>query len=61
MDKKLHKYAASGFEQVLEAAPYKKQLYGHLPPISLTIQAKRARHPGHCKKRKNELISDVLR
>ena len=29
-------------------SPKKQQLYDHLPPISQTIQAKRAKHTGHC-------------
>ena len=36
------------------------QLYGHLPPITKTIQVRRARHAGHCWRSKDELISDVL-
>ena len=28
--------------------PTKHQLYGHLPPITKTIQVKRTRHAGHC-------------
>ena len=36
------------------------QLYGHLPPITKTIQARRATHAGHCWRSKDELISDVL-
>ena len=36
------------------------QLYGHLPPIKKTIQARRTRHAGHCWRNKDELISDVL-
>ena len=36
------------------------QLYGHLPPITKTIQVRRTRHAGHCWKSKDELISDVL-
>ena len=39
--------------------PTKKQLYGHLPPITQTIRERRTRHAGHCW-RSNELISDVL-
>ena len=35
-----HKNAMSYFEQILEATPMKQQLYGHLPPISITIQDK---------------------
>ena len=36
------------------------QLYGHLPPITKTIQARRTRHAGHCWRSKDKLISDVL-
>ena len=35
------------------------QLYGHLPPITKTIQARRTRHARHCWRSKDELISDV--
>ena len=38
----------------------KQQLYGHLPPITKTIQIRRTRHAGHCWRSKDELISDVL-
>ena len=34
----VYKNASSYFEQILEAAPYKKQLYGHLPPSSKIFQ-----------------------
>ena len=37
-----------------------QQLFGHLPPISKTFQIKRTRHAGHCWRRKDALISDVL-
>ena len=40
--------------------PTRHQLYGHLPPITKTIQVKRARHAGHCWRSKDELVSDVL-
>ena len=35
----------------------RRQLYGHLPPITKTIQVRRTRH---CWRSKDELISDVL-
>ena len=38
----------------------RRQLYGHQPPITKTIQVKRTRHAGHCWRRGDELISDVL-
>ena len=37
--------------------PTKHQLYGHLPPITKTIQVRQTRHAGHCWR---ELIRDVL-
>ena len=40
--------------------PTKQQLFGHLPPISKTIQVRRTRHAGHCWGSRDELISDVL-
>ena len=40
--------------------PTRLQLYGHLPPITKTIQVRRTRHAGHCWRSKYELISDVL-
>ena len=40
--------------------PTRHQLYGHLPPITKTIKARRTRHAGHCWRSKDELISDVL-
>ena len=40
--------------------PTRHQLYGHLPPITKTIQARRTRHAGHCWRSKDEIVSDVL-
>ena len=40
--------------------PTRHQLYGHLPPITKTIQVRRTRHAGHSWRSKDELISDVL-
>ena len=40
--------------------PTRHQLYGHLHPITKTIQVWRTRHAGHCWRSKGELISDVL-
>ena len=40
--------------------PTKHQLYGHLPPITKTIQVRRTRHAGHSWRSRDELISDVL-
>ena len=38
----------------------KHQLYGHLPPITKTIQVRRTRHAGHSWRSRDEFISDVL-
>ena len=40
--------------------PTRHQLYGHLSPITKTIQVRRTRHAGHCWRSKDELISDLL-
>ena len=40
--------------------PTRHQLYGHLPPITRTIQVRRTRHSGHCRWSRDELIRDVL-
>ena len=40
--------------------PTRHQLYGHLPPITKTIQVRQTRHAGHCWRSRDELIRDVL-
>ena len=40
--------------------PMRHQLYGHLPPITKTIQVRWTRHAGHCWRSKDEFVSDVL-
>ena len=40
--------------------PTRHQLYGHLPPITKTIQVRWTRHAGHCWRSRDELISDLL-
>ena len=40
--------------------PTRHQLYGHLPPITKTIQVRRTRHVGHCSRSRDEPIRDVL-
>ena len=40
--------------------PTRHQLYGHLPPITNTIQVRRTRHAGHCWTSRDELIRDLL-
>ena len=43
-----------------EEHPTKKDLYGHLPPISAKIIERRLRFAGHCHRSKMELVSEVL-
>ena len=40
--------------------PTGHQLYGHLPPIKKTIQVRRTRHAGHCRRSRDELRRDIL-
>ena len=40
--------------------PTRHQLYGHLPPITKTIQVRRTRLAGHCWRSRDELIRDVI-
>ena len=40
--------------------PTEQQLYGHLPPMIETIKVRRAWRVGLCRRRKDELISDIL-
>ena len=40
--------------------PTRCQLYGHLPPITKTIQVRRTRHAWHCWRSKDEIVSDVF-
>ena len=39
--------------------PTRHQLYGHLPPITKTIQVRRTRHAGHWRSR-DKIINDVI-
>ena len=56
----LHKNAASNPDKSWQQHPTRHQLYGHLPPITKTIQVRRTRHAGHCWRSRDELIRDVL-
>ena len=40
--------------------PTKQLLYGHLPPITKTIQVRRTWHAGYCRRCRDEFIRDVL-
>ena len=64
LDKKLDGNYTRKLQAILNKSwqqhPTRHQLYGHLPPITKTIQAKRTRHAGQRWRSKDELISDVL-
>ena len=59
MEKKLD----SNYTRVLQAKlnkSWRQQLYGHLLPITKTIQVRQTRHAEHCWRSRDELISDIL-
>ena len=68
LTKRLEKKLDGNYTRMLRAIlnkswrqqPTRHQLYGHLPPITKTIQVRRTRHAGHCWRSKDELISYVL-
>ena len=68
LTKRLEKKPVGNYTKMLQAIlnrswrqhPKKQQLYGHLPPITKTIQVRRTRHARHCWRSRDELISDVL-
>ena len=68
LTKRLEKKLDGNYTRMLQAIlnkswwqhPTRHQLYGHLLPITKTIQAIWTRHAGHCWRSKDELISDVL-
>ena len=68
LTKRLEKKLDGNYTRMLRAIlnkswqqhPTRHQLYGHLPPITKTIQIRRTRHAGHCWRSRDELIRDVL-
>ena len=68
LTKRLEKKLDGNYTRMLRAIlnrsrqqhPTRRQLYGHLPPITKTLQARRTRHAGHCWRSKDEIVSDVL-
>ena len=68
LTKRLEKKLDGNYTRMLRAIlnmswrqhPTRRQLYGHLPPITKTIQVRRARHAGLCWRSKDEHVSDVL-
>ena len=68
LTKRLEKKLDGNYTRMLQAIlnkpwrqhPTRYQLYGHLLPITKTIQARRTRHAGRCWRSKDQLIIDVL-
>ena len=68
LTKRLEKKLDGNYTRMLRAIlnkswrqhPTRHQLYGHLPPITKTIQVRRTRHAGHCRRSRDEFIRDVL-
>ena len=68
LTKRLEKKLDGNYTRMLRAIlnkswrqhPTKHQLYGHLPPITKTIQVRRTRLAGQCWRSRDKLISDVL-
>ena len=68
LTKRLEKKLDGNYTRMLRAIlnkswrqhPTKHQLYGHLLPITKTIQVRRIRHAGHCWRSRDEVIRDVL-
>ena len=56
----LHKNAASNIEQVMETAPHKAAAVRPPTTYHKIINIRRTRHVEHCRRRRDELISDVL-
>ena len=68
LTKRLEKKVDGNYTRMLRAIlnkswwqhPTRHQLYGHLPPITKTIQVRRTKYAGHCWRSRDELIRDVL-
>ena len=64
LTKRLEKKLDGNYTRMLRAIlnkswqqhPTRHQLYGHLPPITKTIQVRRTRHAGHCWRSRDELL-----
>ena len=62
LTKRLEKKLDRNYTRMLRAVlnkswrqhPTRHQLYGHLPPITKTIQVRRTRHAGHCWRSKDD-------
>ena len=64
LTKRLEKKLDGNYTRILRAIlnnfwrqhPTRHQLYGHLPPITKTIQDRRTRHAGHCWRSRDVLL-----
>ena len=65
LPKRMEKKLDGNYTRMLQAIlikslrqhPTKQQLYGHLPPITKTIQVRRSRHAGYCWRSRDELMT----
>ena len=64
LEKKLDRNYTRMLQAILNKSwrqhPTRHQLYGHLLPITKTIQVRRTKHAGHCWRSRDELINDIL-
>ena len=68
LTKRLEKKLDGNYTRMLRAIlnkswrqhPTRHQLYGHLTPITKTIQVRRTRHAGHCWRSRDKLINYVF-
>ena len=68
LTKRLEKKLDGNYTRMLRAIlnkswrqhPTRHQLYGHLPPITKTIQVRRTRHAGHCWRSRDELLCTLM-
>ena len=65
LTKRLEKKPDGNYTRMLRAIlnkswrqhPTRRQLYGHLPPITKTVEVRRAIHAGHCWRSKDEQVT----
>ena len=68
LTKRMEKKVTGNYTRMLRAIsnkscrqhPIKKQLYGHLSPITKSIKIRRTRHAEHCCISRDDLIRDLL-
>ena len=68
LTKRLEKKLDGNYTRILQAIlnkswrqhPTRHQLFGHLLPITKTIQVRQTKHAGHCRRSRDKVIRDVL-